>query len=1171
MKKCIKSLAVFLSTFLLAASAFMPAPAAASDEEVTKTIPLLDFSDFEDGYILSKDSPNDLPVNMKWHSSDDYGGKREVVGLEDGSKGLKLWFNEQTASNDDRTISKVQNYAFTLSVPAPYRRYIDSVVMEWDNCSVASDGSWGNNNLNYLLSFTDGTNYAKDSDKTIRVNNLGKDTITKNIADMGKVSEWQFLDYYGNYNSVKWTEEDKSGISDIVLAVTVPYAADITSAYLLIESIGIVVKGTAGELEKADADYDELLEKSAVIADFENGTLTNVKHSAVLIDSEATEGVFAAQGRYMISHTRPGSMYNGNFNLQLNSEIRRYDGVSFYVYNPGNVSATLRCWIKSDGTPIAQKLFTVSPVGDYIKYTIWFDDVGTYNPNNQWYHSESNGYSISDIKNTVTEIDFRLPQAAEGSVFYFDDFRYEKYNNEFDREASLSLENTETVLDNGYEDDEQPVVTDDGITYSLDGSRNGPLTGNARWQGYKTVFPLSPEQMLNADGIMLTAENNSSVQATLGVMLRGDTDNNGEDNVWRWNEDPNSVVVKPGETVTKALNYRSNLYNNSDYGVHNWYKPAPSYPSAEENSRIRQLEIYVWVPEGASAGDTLEILNVKLLYGGNIVSADSSVTNGGIIIQDSGMVFPDETAVFTVAPDAGYRLVPGTLKVTDDSGNEIPVARDGFRETNSGSTYTFAMPASDVSVYAEFSDDLMTVYSQISAIPLRNAVKFDYTVPLYNGDINIYGEKYKAVTYGALVTSAEVIDKYDMWDSYTIEGIESAGASLYVDNVVINESKGFVYDRSNQSFEYNVIIDEIAPERQNTEFAVCAYVEYELSGGGTEYFYDDIQFAVYSDIEFESYNKAPSLKCGINISGDFDNLKKSIEELPGSTSLSESTYSSAASAGFDHVRLPLKLAYVTDESGILDETFMSYVDDAVIMALNNGLTVVLDFHSFNELMEDVNGNSDIFYSIWEQMAERYKNYPDSVIFELINEPTPAGEGPDLMSSEKLNELQNTAVAKIRAIDSDRIIALTACPYGGTYAADSIVLPEDTSNLIVSLHNYGAMSFTHQGMGYPVGADFQISGSPAEIEAGIRDASDFSAAHGNIPVWISEFGVYMGGLNSSPDDGFDESDVTEYLDYFTSLCNESGVGWCVWEYNVGFGIFDADDNMKNFAAAGLNFR
>lgn len=95
-------------------------------------------------------------------------------------------------------------------------------------------------------------------------------------------------------------------------------------------------------------------------------------------------------------------------------------------------------------------------------------------------------------------------------------------------------------------------------------------------------------------------------------------------------------------------------------------------------------------------------------------------------------------------------------------------------------------------------------------------------------------------------------------------------------------------------------------------------------------------------------------------------------------------------------------------------------------------------------------------------------------------------------------------------------------------------------------------------------DYAASGSEKQINAMADTVKKYSKDNG-IPVWISEFGVYLGGLNKTEE--FKDEDVTSYYSAFTKACG-TDIGWCVWEYNVGFGVFDSKNNLKGFVKDGL---
>ena len=96
-------------------------------------------------------------------------------------------------------------------------------------------------------------------------------------------------------------------------------------------------------------------------------------------------------------------------------------------------------------------------------------------------------------------------------------------------------------------------------------------------------------------------------------------------------------------------------------------------------------------------------------------------------------------------------------------------------------------------------------------------------------------------------------------------------------------------------------------------------------------------------------------------------------------------------AGFDFVRLPVNWKAHTTRTGYddgdrgytIEPAFFARVDEIVDRALKHDLAIIIDFHDYEELMAEPNGEQ--FWYLWSQIAEHYKDYPPQVLFELLNE------------------------------------------------------------------------------------------------------------------------------------------------------------------------------------------
>src|SRR2546425_8959774 len=93
-------------------------------------------------------------------------------------------------------------------------------------------------------------------------------------------------------------------------------------------------------------------------------------------------------------------------------------------------------------------------------------------------------------------------------------------------------------------------------------------------------------------------------------------------------------------------------------------------------------------------------------------------------------------------------------------------------------------------------------------------------------------------------------------------------------------------------------------------------------------------------------------------------------------------------AGFNSVRInlhPFRHMSATNNWKIRDSWF-EVADWAVAQARGNGLNAILDLHEFNVLGEDPAGNKEKFLAAWRQLSAHYQSAPDTVLFEVLNEP-----------------------------------------------------------------------------------------------------------------------------------------------------------------------------------------
>ncbi len=213
-------------------------------------------------------------------------------------------------------------------------------------------------------------------------------------------------------------------------------------------------------------------------------------------------------------------------------------------------------------------------------------------------------------------------------------------------------------------------------------------------------------------------------------------------------------------------------------------------------------------------------------------------------------------------------------------------------------------------------------------------------------------------------------------------------------------------------------------------------------------------------------------------------------------------------AGFQHVRInlhPLRDGK-PDAQGELRDEFFQTVDWAVDQALANQLLAILDFHDDLAVSPDPAGKRQEFLAAWAAIAEHCKTRPDTLLFEILNEPAPK------FTHESWDEYWRAALAVIRKSNPERTVIIGPAQWNGVGELDHLKLPTDDRNLIATVHYYNPFPFTHQGIPWTGQKDktgVTWAGTESELKAVEKDLSkvvQWSKEH-TCPIYIGEFGAY----------------------------------------------------------------
>jgi endoglucanase len=282
---------------------------------------------------------------------------------------------------------------------------------------------------------------------------------------------------------------------------------------------------------------------------------------------------------------------------------------------------------------------------------------------------------------------------------------------------------------------------------------------------------------------------------------------------------------------------------------------------------------------------------------------------------------------------------------------------------------------------------------------------------------------------------------------------------------------------------------------------------------------------------------------------NFGNALEAPSEGAWGVTLRALHFQRAAEAGFETVRLPVRWSAHALESApyTVDRAFFERVDWAIEQALANGLNVVLNVHHYEELVDDPPAHRARWLAIWRQVAARYADQPDGVVFELLNEPY----GP--LDATLWNDFLRDGLAAVRETNPVRNVVVGPVSWNNTDALPGLDLPGD-DRLIVTVHFYEPFRFTHQGAGWVDGSEpwlgTEWNGTPDE-KAYVTEILERAAAWGRDhqrPLFVGEFGAY---------ERADLASRARWTGWVAREAERLGMSWAYWEFMAGFGLYDRE--------------
>jgi endoglucanase len=261
-----------------------------------------------------------------------------------------------------------------------------------------------------------------------------------------------------------------------------------------------------------------------------------------------------------------------------------------------------------------------------------------------------------------------------------------------------------------------------------------------------------------------------------------------------------------------------------------------------------------------------------------------------------------------------------------------------------------------------------------------------------------------------------------------------------------------------------------------------------------------------------------------------------------------------AEHGFSHVRIPVRWNdwASTSPPYTIETEFMDTIRKVVDAALENKLHAMVNIHHYDDFNDNPDGTHlTRFLAMWKQISQEFSDYPDSLLFEFLNEPHVN------MDAAHWNPIFKRVLDTVRVDNPTRICVVGPPDWNNVNSVDKLVWTADT-NMILTVHYYNPFQFTHQGASWVGDQSQDWLGTTWDSTASQRQAviDDFAKVRAfseqyNVPVHVGEFGAYSAADNDSR---------ARWTAYCARTFESFGFSWAYWEYQAGFGVYDPANGM-----------
>lgn len=227
------------------------------------------------------------------------------------------------------------------------------------------------------------------------------------------------------------------------------------------------------------------------------------------------------------------------------------------------------------------------------------------------------------------------------------------------------------------------------------------------------------------------------------------------------------------------------------------------------------------------------------------------------------------------------------------------------------------------------------------------------------------------------------------------------------------------------------------------------------------------------------------------------------------------------SIGSNHLRLPFHYKMFTDDLYMGERNAgFKYFDRLIGWCRQENMYVLLDMHGApggqtGDNIDDSYGypylfksksSQDLMTEIWVKIAEKYKNEPVIIGYDIVNEPIAHYFNDELpYLNHQLFLLYKHIISEIRSVDKEHTIFLNGSNWSGNFDVFEEIID---NNVVYEFHKYW----------------FEIN------QESIQQYLDFRDKH-QVPIYIGETG----------------ENTDEWVNDFRVLLDKHEISWAFWPY------------------------